>query len=45
MADMVGGSRSQSLSLDIAGQSLTVTHPDRVVFAAYEDRPPSPNST
>ncbi|WP_185294135.1 DNA polymerase domain-containing protein [Mycolicibacterium litorale] len=40
MADMVGGSRSQSLSLDIAGQSLTVTHPDRVVFAAYEDRPP-----
>jgi DNA ligase D-like protein (predicted polymerase) len=40
MADMVGGSRAQSLSLDIAGRPLTVTHPDKVVFAAHGGRPP-----
>lgn len=40
MADMVGGSRAQSLSLDIAGRPLTVTHPDKVVFDAHEGRPP-----
>lgn len=40
MADMVGGSRTPSVLLDIAGKPLTVTHPDRVVFAPYEGRPP-----
>jgi DNA ligase D-like protein (predicted polymerase) len=39
MADMAG-SRAQGLTLDIAGRSLTVTHPDKVVFAAHDGRPP-----
>lgn len=39
MADMAG-SRSQGLSLDIAGRLLTVTHPDKEVFPAFAGRPP-----
>lgn len=39
MADMAG-SRAQGLTLDIAGRSLTVTHPDKVVFEAFDGRPP-----
>lgn len=39
MAGMAG-SRAQGLKLDIDGHTLTVTHPDRVVFDAYEGRPP-----
>ncbi len=39
MADMVG-SRARSLTLDIAGRSLTVTHPGKVVFESHHGRPP-----
>ena len=38
MADMAG-SRAQGLTLDIAGHSLGVTHPDKVVFEAHDGRP------
>lgn len=39
MADMAG-SRAQGLTLDIAGRTLTVTHPDKVVFETHQGRPP-----
>ncbi len=38
MADMAG-SRAQGLTLDIAGRSLSVTHPDKVVFETHGGRP------